>query len=560
MALCETVITDVRPRPTTRPAVDVVFDDPSRGLDIRRRRGSTHPRWQTWGLGGALAALTATIRLVGLGTANQITVDEIFYMNLGNSVRHGRIPPTLPPGEGNVHQVFLLHPPGFFMLEALWEVVAGRPAGLVAQVIRARELNTVVAAISVVLIFALGRRLAGPGAGLAAGLLFSIDPYVIRENGLVFLETSTMMWVLAGMLLIVRVAQGSSRRPALEAGSGGLLFGLAVLTKDLVALETVAVLAVLAALGWVMARRLTLWALVMSVLPYSVYVVACVAQGYGGALVSAKTSGIRRALGITITTGFNRQGSPSLTGTLTSQASTFAFSYLIVGVGTVCGVSLLRSRRPEHRLLGLVTATAVVLIGYSLVFGTIEEQFLYYLSIPAIVASAVVLPGVIRRVLGPAAWRRPRAGSHFRRVQERHTVRLRATVAVASLMAVTLMWNGIAWIDTQSHPVDEMQLLTTWLRANVSSGSSIAYAEGVIQFAVEYEGFQPVPLGFPRNMVADGVRYFVAIPKEVEGNYAFVSPQSYQYFVDNGRIVYQTSPSDSSGNIVVIEPKNPAAW
>ena len=127
-------------------------------------------------------------------------------------------------------------------------------------------------------------------------------------------------------------------------------------------------------------------------------------------------------------------------------------------------------------------------------------------------------------------------------------------------MAVTLMWNGIAWIDTQSHPVDEMQLLTTWLRANVSSGSSIAYAEGVIQFAVEYEGFQPVPLGFPRNMVADGVRYFVAIPKEVEGNYAFVSPQSYQYFLDNGRTVYQTSSSGFAGNIVVTEPDNSAAW
>jgi hypothetical protein len=555
------VITDIRPPSATRTATDVVFDDPSRGLDIRRRRGSTHPRWQMWGLGGGLAALTAIIRLIGLGAANQITVDEIFYMNLGNSVRHGHIPPTLPPGEGNVHQVFLLHPPGFFMLEALWEIVAGRPAGLVAQVIRTRELNTVVAAITVVLIFALVRRLAGPGAGLAAGLLFSIDPFVIRENGLVFLETSTMMWVLAGMLLLVRVAQGSARRPALEAGCGGLLLGLAVLTKDLVAVETVAVLTALAALGWVMARRLTLWALVISVVPYSVYLVACVAQGYGGALVSAKTSGIRRALGITISTGFNRQGSPSLAGNLTSQAGTFAFSYLIVGVGTVCGLWLLRSRRPEHRLLGMVTAGAVVLVGYSLVFGTIEEQFLYYLSIPAIIASAVVLPSAVRRVLGPAPWRRPTvAGSHFRRVQERPTVRRRATAVVASLMAVTLIWNGIAWIDTQSHSVDEMQQLTSWMQAHVPSGSSIAYAEGVIQFALEYQGFRAVPLGFPRNMAADGVRYLVAIPKEVEGNYAFVSPQSYQYFLDNGRTVYQTSSSGFAGNIVVTEPDNSAAW
>jgi hypothetical protein len=61
-------------------------------------------------------------------------------------------------------------------------------------------------------------------------------------------------------------------------------------------------------------------------------------------------------------------------------------------------------------------------------------------------------------------------------------------------------------------------------------------------------------------MAADGVRYLVAIPKEVEGNYAFVSPQSYQYFLDNGRTVYQTSSSDFAGNIVVTEPDNSAAW
>jgi hypothetical protein len=555
------MITDIRPPSAPPTAADVLFDDPSRGLDIRRRHGSAHPRWQMWGLGGGLAALTAIIRLIGLGAANQITVDEIFYMNLGNSVRHGRIPPTLPPGEGNVHQVFLLHPPGFFMLEALWEVVAGRPAGLVAQVIRARELNTVVAVITVVLIFALGRRLAGPGTGLAAGVLFSIDPFVIRENGLVFLETSTMMWLLAGLLLLVRVGQGSARRPALEAGCGGLLFGLAVVTKDLVAVETVAVLTALAALGWLMARRLTLWALVLSVVPYSVYLVACVAQGFGSALVSAKTSGVRRALGITISTGFNRRGSPPLAGDLTSQAGTFAFSYLIVGVGTVCGLWLLRARRPEHRLLGMVTAGAVVLVGYSLVFGTIEEQFLYYLSIPAIIASAVVVPGAVRRVLGPAAWRPPTpTGSHFRRVPESPSLRRRTTAVVASLMAVTLIWNGVAWIDTQSHSVDEMQQLTSWMQAHVPAGSSIAYAEGVIQFALEYQGFRAVPLGFPRNMAADGVRYLVAIPKEVEGNYAFVSPQSYQYFLDNGRTVYQTSSSDFAGNIVVTEPDNTAAW
>ena len=142
----------------------------------RPRRRITSP----WVPALVLAALTAVLRLVGIGAAQPISVDEMFYMNLGNSVAKGRIPPNYPAGEGNVHQVFLLHPPGFFMLEALWESIVGRPSAIIAQVVRARELNSVVAVVTVVLIFLLARRLVGTRAGIAAGLLFALDPFIIR--------------------------------------------------------------------------------------------------------------------------------------------------------------------------------------------------------------------------------------------------------------------------------------------------------------------------------------------------------------------------------------------
>jgi hypothetical protein len=322
------------------------------------------------------------------------------------------------------------------------------------------------------------------------------------------------------------------------------------------------VLAVLAVAGWVLPRRLALWALLGSVVPYVVYAVACAAQGYGGALLSAKTSGIRRALGITVNTGFNRRGAPSLGGTLASQAATFVGSYLVVVVGTVCGLALLRSRRPEHRLLGAITAGAAVLLGYSVLFGTIEEQFLYFLAVPAIVATAVGFPQLLGRVLaGIRLHRRRDARSHSRpaRVGVVSAGR-RAAALSAAAIAMVLAWNSAAWAVGRADAVNEVQQVSSWMRTNVAPGSTIAYAEGVVQFAVQTEGFRAVPLSFPRSMVAAGVRYFVTIPQEIQDNYSFVSPQSYRYFTNHGHVVYRTSSTATAGSIVVIETDDPSVW
>src|ERR1700743_2001884 len=71
-------------------------------------------------LAEVIVVVAGLLRLFKVSSANQITVDEILYVNLGNQVRHGQIPPHFPKGEGNTHAVFLLHPPGYFMLEAAW--------------------------------------------------------------------------------------------------------------------------------------------------------------------------------------------------------------------------------------------------------------------------------------------------------------------------------------------------------------------------------------------------------------------------------------------------------
>ncbi len=227
-----------------------------------------------------LVVLSAALRVFHIGSVYDVFVDELFYNGLGTSVRHGHIPPHIPPGWGHSsHEAFLIHPPGFFILLAMWQTVTGTGGNLFHQIYMSRGLNALVAALTVGLLYALGRRLAGRGAGVATALVVALDPYILRQNGRLFLETSTLFWVVAGYFVLIGLSQGRYRRPRAAAMGAGALFGLAILTKDTAAIETVGALIVLFVLGWGIPRHLAALTALSAVLTYSPYVVDCAAQG-----------------------------------------------------------------------------------------------------------------------------------------------------------------------------------------------------------------------------------------------------------------------------------------
>ncbi len=84
-------------------------------------------------------------------------------------------------------------------------------------------------------------RTAGALAGIVAGVLYALDPFIMRFDGRLFLEAPTLFWVATGVLIfIVR----ETPRTAILAG---VAFGLALLTKDTAAYLTVLPLLLIAA-------------------------------------------------------------------------------------------------------------------------------------------------------------------------------------------------------------------------------------------------------------------------------------------------------------------------
>ena len=176
------------------------------------------------------AAVTLLIRLALHARSFDLFGDEVIYTDLGRSVISGRVPPVR-------RGPFFLHGPALLLPRGGLGTArrpAGRRDGADRPDARAER--------------AAGRghrggpgAAGGPGRSLAggrwsAGLLFALDPFCIRQNDRVLLETAMMLWVLLGYLvftpLIGRLpsrrglAPRGRRRPAVrlrraDQGRGG---------------------------------------------------------------------------------------------------------------------------------------------------------------------------------------------------------------------------------------------------------------------------------------------------------------------------------------------------
>ena len=147
-----------------------------------------------------------------------------------------------------------------------------------------------------------------------------------------------------------------------------------------------------------------------------------------------------------------------------------------------------------------------------------------------------------------------------RRHAERRVVSAtRVRALCVSVLAVVAVWNGAVWVHGRVTTTNQLAQLTRWMDQNIPRSATIAYPEGVIQFALEGNGFPAIPLGFPNVMAADHVRYLVVIPKEIQENYTFISPQSFVFFEAHSNVVFRSATSGGE-YVEVLATTNPTTW
>ena len=458
---------------------------PHRGAHRLARDGAS-PRGQEDGVGGAgtslgppaiplgspsssralgliavgAGVLTLFIRLTLHGRAFDLFGDEVIYTDLGRSVLSGGFPRFFGT-------IFFLHGPGFFYLESGWAHLLGSPASLMAWVYEMRTLNALLAAATAVALVLLASRASSPGFGIAVGVLFALDPFCIRQNDRVLLETAMMLWVVLGYLgYSSLLGVPKSRNAIMRAVGAGLLFGCAILTKDEAALLTILPLLAAAVLRWGPRRIFVLITVSTTVAVYACYLAVVAANGYFGLLWQAKTTGVKRLLGLVQITGFHSSGGGSLTARLVAEGGYFLTTYIILVAGLPALVIVLRRGGQLPRLVGLLHCAAGVTLCYALAFGTLEEQELYLLVIPSLLTIPMAVAALRNgkragRVSAPGAksWTWP-------------------TVVLGAAFALMMGANVVTCVQWAQHPDDGFALLLPYMATHIPPGTAVTVAAG----------------------------------------------------------------------------------
>jgi hypothetical protein len=431
-------------------------------------------------LGGV--ALVVALRAVRLGVSYDVTVDEITYLRLAQNVLAGR--PLELYGSA-----FHLHPPLYFVLEAVFLAVVHPPGDLIAAIYSVRVLNVVFAALTAAVLFPIARRAGGLAAGAIVLALFALDPFVIKLNSLNYIETSALFWVSAGYALMLA---GEARVSPWRATAAGLAFGLGLISKDMTAFVSLLPLALCLVLKRGMPRQSAVIALLVALDVYALYVGIIVVLGQGPAWFMAKTEGVLRLAGMLQETGFNRGTGPSFLESVLARLDAFGATYLLIGLGAPAAAALARRGRDVDWVLALWAASAYALLAYAIAWGTNEEQFYYFLIVPA-------LPAIGTAV----AWLAP----------------LRRELALAAA-AIGLVFTGVSarqWVIVHTQPDNAHEALVSYLESHVAPGGRVAATGETAQFVLS-GSYGTGPWGNwvePDDLRAYHPDYLVVSPRQV---------------------------------------------
>jgi hypothetical protein len=373
----------------------------------------------------------------------------------------------------------------------------------------------------------------GTAAPLAAGVLAVVEPFVLRNNSRVFLETTGVLAALVGLALVVdhlaRHDRGADTRSTARLVLAGLALGYGTLTKDVIAV--CAVVPVVFALLWrrTLTRREATILTGTAVVPYAVYLTVLALLGRMGDWFTAKSEGALRMLGFIQATGFNAPDSPSLVSRLVAQVGSFGTSYVLLLLCPLVGVVAACSARRERRFVGL-TAVATGLFGvYSAAFGTFEENYGYPVMIAAILAAPVAVAELRGR------W------PHLRR-------------ATTALCLVFVLCATALGLRTELTRDDGFRQVRSWVEAHLPADARVGVTNGTGELAFADDPRFAVRASLP-DLAADGASYVLTQSLPTSLGYGFARPELLSWLAANAApVIAVPGPTNGSTTLWYIDP------
>jgi dolichyl-phosphate-mannose-protein mannosyltransferase len=508
-------------------------------LQARTWRSATRVGWSPWILVfAAVFIATPVTRLYNLDRSYEVFVDEVSYLHIGQNVATKlRVDLYGAP--------FLLHPPAYFLLEGIWLRLFPTHGDLLHQVYALRYLNVVLAMVTVVALYFAARAVAGNGAGLIAAILFALDPYAVRTNSRILLETAAMMWVLLGLAVILPAIVQPQRATRTRLATAALAFGLGILTKDVTVFVSIVPLLICAIVGWGLPRRTSLLVAAGGAVPYLLYTGVLGAVGLFPSFLHEKLLGGSRLLGLVQVTGYHKAGSISFEQALLQQLPTLGSTYVMLIGGWVFATAFLilaRGTRQQNanRFVGAFLVSVGALSVYAVLVGTLEDQMFYFPLVLDIL-------GVALAVTQLPEWLRSRD-------DHAQTNPGLAPAIAAGCLALILVFSGFAWVRTHTTPDDGYARMIRWAR--VQRPGSVFSTTNEVQAFLLSDHFRSGVWATPQEVCANDVSFVVVSDKLQSNGFTRASRTFLVWLKANATVAYSTE-TPSLGRLVVYKFARP---
>lgn len=522
--------------------------------------------------GAALFLLAFGIVAWRIDRAPDIFTDEILYTRLGyRLINEGAL-------VWDSGQPIVVHPPLYFLAEGLYLWLTGgtdlplyTAGDIFSAVYQARYLNAVLAGITALVLFWLGVRLKDYRLGLLLAVLFVLDPFGVRINRRAMLETLAGLLALSGMALLL-VDRGQGRKSTLYGIAAGLLMGAGILTKELVFLAPLSALLFGIFEAWHERSKLRQfsprWSTpvlsgLIAFASYTSFPLWVWGSGNWERFARVKFLSLQRLLGLVHTSGWNRPGL-SLFDFVLQRLVDYGSSYFLLALGGVAVLVLLLagSGVRARRLLTVWGLLMYPFYGFVALFGSGNDQFFYFLLVPAIVLVGYVLLNLAEFDLAWLALRlRKQYSSVHKALKGLEVVAARISmVGVIFILALLLPYNLWRWGISYGVGVDNAYTqLAAYISENIPAGQAVNASGDPIKFRYFLPRHPIGEAGTPEEAMQQGLRYFVLAPKDVQARYGFVTPELAQWLAQNGTVIFSSS-GNSYGELLLYHlPSAPGA-
>lgn len=477
--------------------------------------------------------MTVTIRAAAVTRLYDIHIDEITYNHFALSINEGSTIPRLFD-----NQPFFLHPPVYYYAlaswrMAVWPLAHGTWHDIFDEYYTLRLLNVILAGFTVALLYALAKKATNsPYLALMAGLLFALDAFAIRQNTRSLMETITQLWLLVGLWAFLRQPTTTSK---LWWTGCGLAFGLAIASKDTSAVFVGLLAFILIWQNLAPSRQALRYIGGAMAIPYAIWIgIVCVNHQWT-AFISEKTSGLHRFIGLVQTTGYNSSTGPSKLQTLAQTLEHYGPAYITLGLGAVGTIVLLASPLARRRRWGAVGLAASAVLAYEFAFGTMEEQFLYYLLVPSLVIMVAA----------------------YQELAERLPVNKRSAArsAMMGLGALLVCYSSVSYVLAMTSADQSWRRAVSYITSHAPSGSTIlVFGQG--QFLFGGYDYRISAANSATKIRQDEVDYAIISKKLALDGYTPLGPEVLADVYAHSRVLTSFEGRDS-GEFDIIQLTSP---